>query len=209
MIREAKRRRRDLDISELVEKGSRILRHEGFDALSMRRLADECSVTPMAIYHHVAGKDELLKLILNDVLSDLVSVEVFGTPDEQLVSFSYELYCLMMSNPGVGRLWTTRGIIVPNMGLVTERFFRSLDAAEMHDEQAPQALDAIVMYIAGGVSYNLSRPPGVRQGLLEDIDESDAPRLHQLIDVYADREPDAQFRWGLERLWQGIKNDRF
>jgi AcrR family transcriptional regulator len=43
----------------------------GFDGLSMRKLAEQLSVVPMALYKHVADKDELL-----DGMVDLVFAEV-------------------------------------------------------------------------------------------------------------------------------------
>ncbi|MEU9077672.1 TetR/AcrR family transcriptional regulator [Kitasatospora sp. NPDC048538] len=49
---------------------------EGTDALSMRRLAQELGVVPMALYKHVANKDELL-----DGMVDLVVGEI-GPPGE-------------------------------------------------------------------------------------------------------------------------------
>src|SRR5437899_2025785 len=43
----------------------------GFDGLSMRKLAEQLGVVPMALYKHVADKDELL-----DGMVDLVFAEV-------------------------------------------------------------------------------------------------------------------------------------
>jgi AcrR family transcriptional regulator len=50
----------------------------GIDALSMRRLAQELGVVPMALYKHVANKDELL-----DAMVDLVIREI-ESPDPEL-----------------------------------------------------------------------------------------------------------------------------
>jgi AcrR family transcriptional regulator len=51
----------------------------GLDALSMRKLADELDVAPMALYRHVANKDDLI-----DGMVDVVFNEVYlppSTPD--------------------------------------------------------------------------------------------------------------------------------
>jgi AcrR family transcriptional regulator len=50
----------------------------GIDAVSMRKLAEELGVVPMALYKHVAGKDQLL-----DGMVDLVIGE-FDPPDPGL-----------------------------------------------------------------------------------------------------------------------------
>ena len=43
----------------------------GVESLSMRRLAQELGVVPMALYKHVAGKDELLDGMINVVVAEI------------------------------------------------------------------------------------------------------------------------------------------
>lgn len=43
----------------------------GFDGLSMRKLADQLGVVPMALYKHVADKDELLDLMIDQVFAEV------------------------------------------------------------------------------------------------------------------------------------------
>ena len=45
--------------------------HEGVDGLSMRRLAAELGVVPMALYKHVANKDELLDGMIDVVVAEI------------------------------------------------------------------------------------------------------------------------------------------
>jgi AcrR family transcriptional regulator len=45
---------------------------EGFDALSMRRLASELDAGTMTLYHYVRTKDELLVLLLDAVMAELI-----------------------------------------------------------------------------------------------------------------------------------------
>src|SRR5207245_1915327 len=44
---------------------------EGVDALSMRRLSAELGVVPMALYKHVANKDELLDGMIDVVVAEI------------------------------------------------------------------------------------------------------------------------------------------
>ena len=41
-----------------------ILEKQGAEAVSMRRIAEAVGVTPMAIYHHFANRDALLRSIV-------------------------------------------------------------------------------------------------------------------------------------------------
>jgi AcrR family transcriptional regulator len=43
----------------------------GIDALSMRRLADQLNVVPMALYKHVANKDELLDGMVEVIIGEI------------------------------------------------------------------------------------------------------------------------------------------
>ena len=50
----------------------RIADAEGFDALSMRRLAAELDAGTMTLYHYVRTKDELLALVNDAVMGELI-----------------------------------------------------------------------------------------------------------------------------------------
>lgn len=196
--------RRDLTVDEIVRRGGAIVRSEGDDALTMRRLARACGVTPMALYHHVADKDDIIDRILDEVAGEVLAVTLDGPAPERLLGFTEGAYRIMTANPGVGRLWATRGITVPNMALITERFFELIADCGVEGKTAAAALDALVLYLIGGIAYSLSRPPGIRKDLLVSVDAERAPRLAGVIDSYSERDPDQRFRWGLERLWKGI-----
>ncbi|MEX1277682.1 MAG: helix-turn-helix domain-containing protein, partial [Chloroflexota bacterium] len=51
--------RRRLDRRRVLEAALTVVDREGLEALSMRRLGSELGVDPMAIYHHVDGKERL------------------------------------------------------------------------------------------------------------------------------------------------------
>jgi AcrR family transcriptional regulator len=74
---EPQRRRRQaahpgLDREQIVGAGLRLVDAEGAEALSLRRLAADLRVTPMALYWHVRDKAELLDLIGERVLESVV-----------------------------------------------------------------------------------------------------------------------------------------
>ena len=64
-------RRERLNRTRVLRAAVALADQGGFDALSMRKLADQLGVVPMALYKHVADKDELL-----DGMVDLVFAEV-------------------------------------------------------------------------------------------------------------------------------------
>ncbi|TFD93395.1 TetR/AcrR family transcriptional regulator [Cryobacterium lactosi] len=58
---------RDRVLQAAVQLADRI----GIDALSMRRLAEELGVVPMALYKHVANKDELLDGMVDVIVAEI------------------------------------------------------------------------------------------------------------------------------------------
>ncbi len=57
---------------EIARAALRIADTEGFDALSMRRLAAELDAGTMTLYHYVRTKDELLALVNDAVMGELI-----------------------------------------------------------------------------------------------------------------------------------------
>jgi TetR/AcrR family tetracycline transcriptional repressor len=57
------RRRLPLTIDSIVDSARALIARDGLRAFSMRRLGTALGVDPMAIYHHVPNKSELLALI--------------------------------------------------------------------------------------------------------------------------------------------------
>lgn len=55
--------------ADVVDAAVRLLDEVGLEALTMRRLAGTLDIRPSALYHHFAGKDELLAAVADEVLA--------------------------------------------------------------------------------------------------------------------------------------------
>ena len=94
--------RAKLDREELVATVLRLTREVGLDGLTMRRLAQELGVTPMAAYHWVPSKQALIDLTLESVLEQLIAIEHTGDWVEQLRSRAISYRDTVALYPGVG-----------------------------------------------------------------------------------------------------------
>jgi AcrR family transcriptional regulator len=67
----------------------RLLEKSGPEAVTMRRLARVIGITPMAIYHHFATREALLKTVVDREFGDLrdliVKTSAFDTTEAQIV----------------------------------------------------------------------------------------------------------------------------
>ena len=70
-IEETERAREPLTRERILAAAVALADEGGVEALSMRRLAQELGVVPMALYNHVAGKDELLDGVIDVVVSEI------------------------------------------------------------------------------------------------------------------------------------------
>ncbi len=75
----ARHRRRDV-----VDRAIALLDQEGLDGWSMRRLGADLGVQPSALYHHFAGKDELLAAVADELLER-------GRRPAEIVTWEWEL----------------------------------------------------------------------------------------------------------------------
>jgi AcrR family transcriptional regulator len=66
-----------LTVDLIVDAAAQLVRRDGLASLSMRRLGAALGVDPMAVYHHIAGKRELLALLMERTLGDM------AIPDER------------------------------------------------------------------------------------------------------------------------------
>jgi AcrR family transcriptional regulator len=66
-----RRGRPGYDLASVLAVAVEVFNEHGYDRTSMRDLADRLGIAKSAIYHHVAGKEELLRLALDRALAGL------------------------------------------------------------------------------------------------------------------------------------------
>jgi len=93
---------RALSVHEIVEVGLSLGVRDGFDSLSMRSLAKELGVTPMAIYHHVKNKEDLLRMLLDSVFAPVhIPPREFGSWKDRLREFGRRSNAALSPYPGL------------------------------------------------------------------------------------------------------------
>lgn len=204
----AARQRRDLTLEEVVDHATRIMEEEGASRLTMRRVADACGVTPMAIYHYVANKEDLLTLVVDRVIAAVLEDDWERGPwRDAMLRFGRGFRASLVGNPGAGAVFVRRPVVSPNQARVTERLFAILDRGGIRGASAAQAVDAIVLLTIGTVANDLTREAAVRERLLEQIPPEETPLTNASIDEYAHRDPEQRYLLGLGWLLDGIERE--
>ncbi|EIV91445.1 TetR/AcrR family transcriptional regulator [Frankia sp. QA3] len=106
---------RALGVDDIVAAALRVGTSRGFEALTMRALAEELGVSAMAAYHHVPSKDALVDLVIDAVLADVeIPPPDLGDWDVRLRELRRRSAAALEAWPGVdalvfGRPPTTQG----------------------------------------------------------------------------------------------------
>src|SRR6202012_1888087 len=132
-----------------------LFNERGYDGTSMRDLAGRLGIAKSAIYHHVTGKEELLRLALDRALTGLSAVadraRVLPAPAiellEYLVRGSVEV--LEAESPYVTLLLRVRGNTTVERAALDrrrafDRFVADLVSAAQRDGDIAPDLDALI-----------------------------------------------------------------
>lgn len=113
----------------------RLVRRIGTEKVSMRSLATELGVSPMAIYYHVPNKGALLDLLVDAVLAEVPTPPPDGEHwQEQLKASSLAAFRLLVAYPGLSGVMIARGNTKVGRGLV--RYSMSILLAAGFDARA-------------------------------------------------------------------------
>ncbi len=146
--------RERLTRERIAREGLALVDEQPTSELSMRRLAGRLHVDPMALYRHVANKDDLVR-----AMSDVVLEEALGDGSEQgaddLVTAAVRLHDHLVAHPGrlsvVAEATTTVSSAVFSI-----RAVQALTARGAPEEVAVAALRAVVSYVLGSALLTVS-----------------------------------------------------
>ncbi|MEW2503624.1 TetR/AcrR family transcriptional regulator [Amycolatopsis sp. NPDC047767] len=125
-----------------------LLAAEGFEAVSMRRIAQQLETGPASLYAHVANKEELDELMLDAVLGDVPVPEPDpGNWAEQVKEQVRQQVRAMVAYPGIAKVaWNTPVPVTPNSLRQGEAMLAILRAGGLDLKQAVFAGDALSLY---------------------------------------------------------------
>ena len=126
----------DLSRAAIVERALTVMDADGPDAVTIRRIAQEFGVTPMALYWHVANKDELLAAMGDALLANVAPPPASGPWHLQLRGVVEDLIANLSQHPAAAELVFPR-ILVTESGLrITEFTLALLEGAGFPRKQA-------------------------------------------------------------------------
>lgn len=220
------RQREHLTREQIVAEAIRLLDAEGVEELSMRKLGTRLGTAATSLYRHVASKDELIELVVDDVYGELdldLPAAVEGTRWRAAVTrTATELRAMTLRHPWIAPELGQVGLvhIGPNAVRMSSALLAQFEAAGFPAEERDQALGTLMAYVIGIATAEaaylslIARSGKTEQewvaALRPAFDE--ATRAHPRLragssaqrDVHPQRIRDDNFAYGLDRVLDGL-----
>jgi AcrR family transcriptional regulator len=214
----------------IVAAAIRVIDEEGFEAVSMRRVAQEFGTGAASLYAYVANKDELMDLIVDEIM--LESAVDDQQPAEDVVDWQEQIkamvragYHTLIGHRDIAKAMLGRIPFGPNGLRNVENMLKLLRAHGMPDHVAAYAGDLIGQYMVGTAiedymwqeRYPDATPEQVSAAMsevgdyLESLPKQEFPNLTALARVMVGEnvgEPESplfdRFELGLDILVRGL-----
>lgn len=178
--------RAELSKAAIVERALAVMDVEGPDAVTIRRIAQEFGVTPMALYWHVKNKDELLAAVGDSFFDGMPIPPRDGTWSSQLRTVMELLMDALRRHPAAAPLALPRVLMCPAGLAITEHTLTLLRDAGFTVAQsadlARTALQTAIMMV--------SQVPGAEsQAALAERDQILAAKRQHIAALPVDRYP--------------------
>ena len=175
--------------SSILEFALSIADNDGLGALTIRRLASDAAVTPMALYWHFRDKNLLLNAVAANIFERVdVSEQSSGHWDERLRALLFSYLSVLRTHPSVAETVSSR-LLDSEAGLgLTEGVLMVLREAGFSREEAAGLAGYVLSATAtlvlaehvsiGGLSPQVGHAtPRARKAALKALDEAQFPNI--------------------------------
>lgn len=181
--------------AEILAAARQLIDRDGWEKLTIRRLAAELGIGATTLYHHVRDKEDLLLLLLDEYAGQIPHPDLPGKPRDRIIVAASTLHDALTAWPWAAEILTADGFV----GLLGESALWTVETivagAIDHGCTQAQAVDvfrSIWYYTVGEIlvrAHTARRPPAAGQpprpdGFFGSIDASRLPRLAAVGDQW-------------------------
>ncbi len=197
----------------IVAAALRLIDEQGMAALSMRKLAAALGVDPMAIYHHLPGKEAVLAALVEDVFSGLRVPPASGEGwQDRVRAFAQAYRDVVHSHPNLVRHVVANAEVAATAALeASEELYAALSAAGLPPLTAVRAADLVVDYVHGFALAEAAGPLEPSEGHQEILTQlgtrpaDEFPAMSRVLGSLQENELRADFSFGLDVILAGIE----
>lgn len=206
-----------LSRDRIVERAIAIADAEGIEAVSMRRIASDLGATPMALYNHVANKDELMGGIAGQLLKE-IDVSALDPSDwANSIKTGYtEFRRVLLRHPNLFSVLQRKTEVSPDAMRPIELAMSILQGAGFSPEEALKAHWTLSGFAMGHVLWQMTNPLlGGDDGMTMQqahamhhratLSDEDFPCLMAALPAMEAYDMDACWEWGIDAIIEGLK----
>jgi TetR/AcrR family tetracycline transcriptional repressor len=209
-----RRGQQPLTRERIVTAALALIDEAGLDALSMRRLGRELGVDPMAVYHHVPNKDELMREVVRKVFAELRVPRREGTWQERVREWANTYRAVALAHPNlVLRILSDVAAVAVAAAAVNESLYAALEDSGLAPLDAVRGADVIVDFVHGVVLAESSAATDDEDAIaafhaaLDELPPEDVAVQRRLLEAAGDRPSDG-FTFGLDVILAGLEATR-
>ena len=203
-------KRPNLSADKILGVAIELLDREGPEKFSMRKLAAEFGVDPMAIYYHIPNRSVLMHRVVDSVVS---RCELPGKTE------SWQTTCrgvcqsfrrLAHQHPGVIRAFDNFDDWIQGEHRISEALHAALESGGFDARHTVRGARLLLGYTENFCAWELTdwiKPytPEMRSELDDSLAQGDFPVTARLLDDLVNVDPDAEFEFGLDILIRGLE----
>ncbi|MFI6763470.1 TetR/AcrR family transcriptional regulator [Micromonospora sp. NPDC050417] len=199
---------------QILAAARRLIDRDGWEQLSIRKLAAEIGVGATTLYHHVQDKEDLLFLLIHEAGEQVPHPDLPDEPGERIVVAAMTIHDALAAWPWAAEVLTTDGFIArlgdSALGLVEVIVAAAIQRGCTPD-QAVHVFRGIWYYTVGEIlvrSHSARRresnQPVYRDALFGSLDPAKLPHLASLGERWAALAARDTYSDGLRALVNGL-----
>ena len=200
---------------EILAAARRLIDRDGWEKLTVRRLAAELGIGTTTLYHHVRDKEDLLLLLLNEFAGGIPQPPLPADPRDRIVAAAAALHESLAAWPWAAEILTADGFVgllgEPALWTVEAVVGGAVDAGCTH-EQGVEVFRSLWYYTVGEILVRAhsarARQGGAHRapagGFFGQVDPSRLPHLAAVGDRWPTIAARDTYPWGLRAFVDGL-----
>jgi AcrR family transcriptional regulator len=213
-----------VSVDEVIQAGIAVADADGLPAFSMRKVADRLGLKLMSIYTYVPGRSELIGLMVDEVIGEVPHPPHTGDWRERLTGVARHQWDECHRHPWLLQVESSRPWIGPNGCDRYEWQLAAVDGIGLSDIDMDQVITMVGAFTAGAARASVLAHHTVEESGISDLEwwEANSPILERVMppgayplsgrvgtvageEYNAVGDPDRTFRFGLDRLLDGVE----
>jgi AcrR family transcriptional regulator len=198
--------------ADVLAAASELIDRDGWQNLTIRRLASQIGTSPATVYYHVRDKDDLLIQLLNGYAEQLPRPEFPDAPRQRVISTAIFIHDVLAARPWIAEILTADDLLGVSALWMVETIVAAAIECGCEPEQAALLYRHIWYYTVGEILVRASRSRrqtqrqqrSYRDEVFEGLDPTEFPRLSALSGQWPTLTGKDTYSDGLRALVDGL-----